>query len=332
MAIEYKDYYAVLGVKKDASAEEIKQAYRRLAKQHHPDLHQSKDQAQATAKFKEINEAYEVLSDPEKKAKYDQIGPGWDAAQESAPPPGGGAARHGVRTGGQEDSFEGFSSFFESLFGDAGGQGFGRGEAFQGASRRGQDVEAEMALSLEDALRGGDKRISILAPALCPACRGAGRQGNRFCPACAGVGEARQERSITAHLPKHIRDGMRLRLRGQGSPSSRGEGPGDLFLRIRLLPHPTYKVSGSDLETTVTVMPWEAFLGAEISVPTPEGPIRIRIPAGTHSGRRLRIAGKGLGKEDGSRGDLHAVARIDIPDRTDDRMERLYQELREAGA
>ncbi|MFA5141111.1 MAG: DnaJ C-terminal domain-containing protein [Elusimicrobiota bacterium] len=332
MAIEYKDYYAVLGVKKDAAAEEIKQAYRRLAKQHHPDLNPDQDKAQATAKFKEINEAYEALSDPQKKAKYDQIGPGWEAPQESSPPPGAGAQRFGFRTGGREDSFEGFSSFFESIFGDAGGQGFGGGEAFQGNSRKGQDVEAEMALSLEDALKGGDKRISILEPILCPACRGAGRQGDRFCPACGGVGEARQERSITAHLPKHIRDGMRLRLRGQGSPSSRDEGPGDLFLKIRLLPHPTFKISGSDLETTVTVMPWEASLGAEIAVPTLEGPIRIRIPAGTHAGRRLRIAGKGLGREDGSRGDLHAVVRIDIPDRTNDRMERLYQELREAGA
>mgnify|MGYP001604527293 FL=1 len=125
---------------------------------------------------------------------------------------------------------------------------------------------------------------------------------------------------------------MRLRLRIQGSPPSSGLEPGDLFLRIRLLPHPTYKVSGSDLETTVTAMPWEASLGGEIAAPTLEGPIRIRIPAGTHSGRRLRIAGKGLGKEGGSRGDLYAVVRIDIPDRTNDRMERLYQELREAGA
>ncbi|HAH04965.1 MAG TPA: molecular chaperone DnaJ [Elusimicrobia bacterium] len=332
MAIEYKDYYAVLGVRKDASVPEIKGAYRRLAKRHHPDLHPDKDKARATAKFKEINEAYEVLSDPQKKAKYDQIGPGWEAAQESSPPPGAGTARRGFRTDEQDDSLDGFSRFFESLFGEAGAQGFGRGEAFRRGPRKGQDVEAEMALSLEDALRGGDKKISILAAVPCPACRGSRRQGNRFCPACAGAGETRQERPITAHLPKNIRDGMRLRLRGQGGPSSSGAGPGDLFLRIRLLPHPAFKVSGSDLETTLAVMPWEAALGAKIEVPTLEGPIRIRIPPGTHSGRRLRIAGKGLGKEDGSRGDLFAAVRIDIPDKTNDRMERLYRELREAAA
>jgi len=332
MAIEFKDYYAALGVKKDASADEIKQAYRRLAKQHHPDLHLDQDQARAADKFKEINEAYEVLSDPPKRAKYDQIGPGWDARQEPGAPPGAGERRYEFRKGEWGDSFSGFSDFFETLFGEAGAQGFGRGEAFQGGPRKGQDVEAELPLSLEDALQGGDKKISILAPILCPVCRGSGRQGSRFCPACAGVGEARRERSITVHLPKHIRDGMRLRLRGQGGPSSRGAPAGDLFLSIRLLPHPTYKVSGSDLEAMVTVMPWEASLGGEIAVPTLEGPIRIRIPAGTHCGRRLRIAGKGLGQEGGSRGDLYAVVRIDIPGRIDERMERLYRELREAGS
>ena len=329
MTVEYKDYYALLGVKKDASVDEIKQAYRRLAKQHHPDLHPEKDKAQAGKKFKVINEAYEVLSDPQKKEKYDQIGPGWEEQQQPRSPAGAGEARY---EGGRGDAFAGFSSFFETMFGDAGGQGFARSKASPGGSRKGQDVEAELPLSLEDSLQGGDKIISILAPVLCPVCRGLGRQGNRVCPACAGGGEARRERSITVHLPKHSREGMRLRLRGQGSPASHGAQPGDLFLRIRLLPHPTYKASGSDLETTVTAMPWEASLGGEITAPTLEGPIRIRIPAGTHSGRRLRIAGKGLGKEGGSRGDLYAAVRIDIPDRTNERMERLYQELREAGA
>lgn len=332
MGIDYKDYYAILGVKKGASGEMIKQAYRRLAKRHHPDLHPDKDKAQAEKKFKEINEAYEVLSDPEKKAKYEQIGPDWEEKHEPRSPPSGGPARYEFRPGERGDSFAGFSDFFETVFGNAGGQGFGKGEAFEGGSRKGQDVEAELPLSLESSLQGGDKRISIVAPILCTVCRGSGRQGSRFCPPCAGVGETKQERSITAHLPQHSRDGMRLRLRGQGGRGSRGAEPGDLFLRIRLLPHAAYKVSGSDLETTVTVMPWEASLGGEITTPTLEGPIRIRIPAGTHSGRRLRLAGKGLGKEGGSRGDLYTVVRIDIPDRTNDRMARLYQELREAGA
>jgi len=319
MAIDYKDYYAVLGAKKNASAEELKLAYRRLAKQHHPDLHPNKDKATATEKFKEVNEAYEVLSDPQKRAQYDQLGPDLAAGRESAVP-----------AGGRDDAFAGFSSFFESSFGNDGGRGFAGSEAFQGGSRKGHDVEAELPLSLEDSLRGGEKTFSIHAPVLCPVCRGAGRQGGRFCPACAGVGETRQERAVTVNLPKLIRSGMKLRLRGQGGPASRGSEPGDLFLRIRLLPHPAYKVSGSDLDATVTVAPWVASLGGEIDAPTLEGPLRIRIPAGSHSGRRLRLAGKGLGNEAGGRGDLYAVVRIDIPDRSSARMERLYKELGEA--
>jgi curved DNA-binding protein len=331
MAIEFKDYYAALGVKKEASPDEIKQAYRRLAKQHHPDLHLEKNKAAASTKFKEINEAYEVLSDPQKKAKYDQIGPGWDAEQQAAPPPGA-RERHEFRQGGGED-FEGFSDFFEQLFGQrgaSGARGFGGAEAFAQGPGRGQDVEAELTLSLEDSLRPGDKKLTMLVPVICPQCRGSGHGGNRICPACAGVGESRQEKTINVHLPSPIRDGMRLRLKGQAGVA--GAAAGDLYLRIRLLPHPTFQVSGSDLETTVTLMPWEASLGGEISVPTLEGPIRVRIPAGTHAGKRLRIAGKGLGKEGGARGDLYAVVRIDIPHKSDERTQKLYRELREAGS
>jgi curved DNA-binding protein len=329
MPIEYKDYYAILGVKKDASADDIKRAYRLLAKQHHPDLHPETHKAQAEDKFKEINEAYEVLSDTKKKAKYDQIGPGWEAAPDFGARPQGGGPSYEFRPGGQGD-FSGFSDFFEGLFGDAGRHGFGVGGASGSGPRRGQDVEAELPLTLEEALHGGEKRLSLMAPVLCPACGGTGRKDKSFCAACGGVGETRREKTITAHLPKHILDGMKLRLRGQGSPAPGGGEAGDLFLRIRLLPHSMYKVSGSDLETVVTVMPWTAALGGEASVPTLEGPIRIKIPAGTHAGRALRIPGKGLGKEGGSRGDLYAVVRIDIPDPTDSRMEGLYKEMREA--
>lgn len=332
MSIDYRDYYAVLGVKKDAPAEEIKYAYRRLAKKHHPDLHPEQDKAKATNTFKVINEAYEVLSDPQKKSKYDQIGPDWRPREESGPPTSGGKAPHEFRRGEGENSFDGFSSFFESLFGGEGGPEFARGQPARQGARKGPDVEAELPLSLEDSVLGGDKNLSLKAAIACPFCRRTGRQGNRFCPNCAGVGETRQDRTITVHLPKGTRDGMKLRLRGQGGSSTSGEEPGDLFLRIRLLPHLHHKVVGSDLETSVIVMPWEASLGGEVSVPALEGPIRIRIPAGTHSGQRLRIAGKGLAKEDGPRGDLYALVQIDIPDKTSDEIKRLYQELRKAGS
>lgn len=318
----FKDYYAALGVRKDASPEDVKLAYRRLAKQHHPDLNPEKDKLRAEGRFKEVNEAYEVLSDADKRATYDRVGSDQDARPGQAPQAGRAAPR-------PEDSVEGFSDFFESLFGRAPGRPPSAGAAPRPA-HRGADIEADLPLSLEDSLVGGQTRISIVVPRLCPACRGSGRQGGRFCPACAGLGETRHEKPITAQLPKLVRDGSLLRLRGQGSPSAHGGEPGDLLLRVRLLPHPSFTVSDGDLETAVTVMPWDAALGGEASVPSLEGTLRVRVPPGTHAGRRLRVAGKGLGKEGGARGDLHAVVRIDIPDRADAATERLYRELREA--
>src|SRR5262249_40070721 len=150
-------------------------------------------------------------------------------------------------------------------------------------------------------------------------------------PTGGGVGEMQREKPITAHLPKHIRDGMKLRLRGQGAPGADGAEPGDLIVQIRLHAHPLYRVAGSDLETAVTVMPWDAALGGEVAVPSLEGPIRIKIPAGTHSGRRFRIPGKGLRLQDGSRGGLYAIVQIDIPQKVDSKLERLFKELKEAG-
>lgn len=327
MAIEYKDYYAALGVAKSASPEELKAAYRRLAKEHHPDLHPEKDKSRAAEKFKAINEAYEVLSDPKKKARYDEIGPGWDSQQAPGPAPERGYEPGGFEEGGEENGFSGFSDFFENLY----GRGGGARRASPSGPRRGQDIEAEMPLSLEDAVRGGEKRLTLRVPALCPSCQGTGRRGHGFCPQCAGVGEISREKTITARLPQAVHDGMKLRLRGQGAAAHGGGEAGDLFLRIRLQPHPQFKVSGADLETAVTVMPWTAALGGEVSVPTLDGPIRIKIPPGTHAGRALRIAGKGLGREGGARGDLHAVVRIDIPAKTDAKLEALYRQLREAG-
>ncbi len=323
MAIDYKDYYALLGLSKTASAEEIKRAYRRLAKVHHPDLHTEKNKAGATAKFKEINEAYEVLSDPKKKAQYDEIGPGWDSARPAGPEP-----RHREEApdfGGEGGGFSGFSDFFENLYGRA-SQGRPNPRA---GPRRGQDIEAEMPLSLEDAVAGGEKRLTLSVPALCPTCGGTGHSGQDFCRQCGGVGEIQTQKTITARLPKLVHDGMRIRLRGQGGAARGGGEAGDMFVTLRLQPHPLYKVSGSDLETHVTVMPWVAALGGEAVVASLDGPVRIKIPPGTHAGRMMRISGKGLGREDGKRGDLHAAVRIDIPEKSDARMEALYKQMRE---
>ncbi len=319
--MEYKDYYAVLGVKRDVSAEEIKRAYRRLAREHHPDLHPEAGKAKAAEKFREINEAYQVLSDAEKRAKYDRVGPEWE-----------GGAQAPRERAAEPQGFAGFSDFFEELFGESGRRGFGVSDAYAAGPAMGEDIEAELPLSLEDAFAGGEKRLSIDVPRICPACGGSGRAGKGFCRACAGVGESRGQRSVTVRLPKYVAEGTKLRLRGQGSSGAGGREPGDLFLRVRLHPHPAFKVSGSDLETALDVPPSVAALGGEAVVSALDGPIRIRIPAATRAGRPFRIPGKGLSKGGAARGDLYAVLRIDIPERLSARARALYEQLREAGS
>jgi curved DNA-binding protein len=331
MANAPKDYYAILDVKKSSSPEEIKQAYRRLAKVHHPDLKPEKEKTAASERFKELNEAYEVLSNPEKKAKYDQYGADWERGPQPKEPRGARAGRTSS-AGGAASGFSGFSDFFDNLYGDEEASGAGSARAGRAGPRRGQDVEAELPLSLEDAVRGGEKTLTLDVPALCPACGGTGRRGRGFCPNCGGVGEISRPKTITARLPQAVREGTRLRLRGQGAAASGGGEAGDLYLRIRFLPHPHFKISGSDLQTAVTVMPWTAALGGEASVQSLEGSIRIKIPAGTHAERILRVAGKGLGREGGGRGDLLASVRIDIPDRSDPKFEKLYRDMREAAS
>lgn len=323
-----QDYYAVLGVKKTAAPEEIKQAYRRLAKVHHPDLQPESQKAAAAEKFKELNEAYEVLSHPEKRAAYDRYGPDGPPGASAPESPRGRPARPGADD--EEPDFSGFSDFFQNLYGDAASGASTRRS--RPGPRRGQDVEAELPLSLEDAVRGGEKTLTLDVPALCPACAGSGRRGTGFCPNCGGVGEIARPKTITARLPAAVREGARLRLRGQGAAASGGGEPGDLYLRIRFLPHPLFKVSGADLETPVTVMPWVAALGGEVSLQTLEGSLRIKVPSGTHAGRILRVAGKGLAADGGRRGDLLAAVRIDIPDRPDARLEKLYREMKEAAS
>lgn len=320
MPTGYRDYYAALGVTKDATAEAIKQAYRRMAKLHHPDLRPSGEKTAATARFKEINEAYEALSDPEKRAQYDRVGASGPQEAPSRARPADG-----------DEAPEGFSEFFDGMFG-RGGRGSSRGDGGRPGPRRGADAEAELSVSLEDSLAGGDKRLTLPMSVVCPDCGGSGRSGRSFCASCGGMGETQRTKTITAHLPALVRDGMRLRLRGQGGASAGGGEPGDLHLTIRLLPHAVFSVAGADLETTVVVTPWAAFLGAEVAVPTLEGSVRVRLPAKTHAGRGLRVAGKGLGKEGGGRGDLVAKIRIDILDAGGDRVEALYKELREASS
>ncbi len=343
MSPQFKNYYEILGVQRSASADSIKQAYRKLAKRYHPDMHPENKKAEMSEKFKEINEAYEVLSDAGKRSKYDRLGENWQSGQEFSPPPGRGPGNFNAYygsggrqayPGGDFKGFSGFSDFFEALFGDAGAGGFQEGFSHgfpgqQAESRRtSRDAEAELPLSIKDAISGGQKQFSFQTAAKCPACGGAGRGlKQKVCMTCGGAGQVRMPRTVTVNLPRGIRDAMRIRLKGQWDSGS-GQ-PADLYLKIKLQPDPLYSVKGDDLETTVTVMPWEAAMGAEIRVPTPEGHIMIKLPEGSHSGKNLRIAGKGLPAQNGGRGDLYAEINIDLPDRITPDMLELFKKMKE---
>ncbi len=308
--MDYKDYYATLGVKKDASQDEIQKAYRKLARKFHPDV--NKD-SQAEVKFKEIGEAYEVLKDPDKRKRYDQLGSNWNrmGGGQGGPPPGWEGVHFDFGQGGGGGA-AGFSDFFEMLFGGgAGGRrrgapaGFG-GAGFGGGSQAGGDSEATISLSVEEAVRGGSREIAIVDP------------------------NTGQRKTLTIKIPEGVRSGQKIRLSGQGSQGMGGGPAGDLFLKIEIAPDPRYKVEGSDILTFVPVQAPVAALGGEADVETPTGTLRVKIPAGSSSGRKIRLRGRGLSQSGGAKGDLLAEIRIVIPEQLTDRERELYQQLAEA--
>jgi curved DNA-binding protein len=321
MATPFRDYYDVLGVKRTATDDEIKLAYRKLAREHHPDLHHGKDKEAHHRRMQEVNEAYAVLSSKDDRAKYDQFGQFW---KEGGPPPPGPetfSSRSGGRAqaGGMDE--QAFSDFFRQAFG-----GRAAATAAEELDPSELDIEATLELSLEDAVRGAERTFSLTASGLCPTCRGTGRKGSVFCPVCGGVGEIHRAREVTTKIPPGLLDGSRIRLRGQGSEGPKGRG--DLYLRIRLIADPRFTLDGADLETETVVTPWRAALGGEITVATLDGPLRVRVPKRTRAGNRLRLAGKGLGKP-AERGDLFVRLRIDNPPVITPEMEALLKQLEE---
>ncbi|HYJ14909.1 MAG TPA: DnaJ C-terminal domain-containing protein [Candidatus Limnocylindria bacterium] len=327
MAVTFRDYYEVLGVAKSASADEIKSAYRKLARKYHPDVNPG-DKA-AEDRFKEINEAYEVLSDTDKRKRYDQLGQNWKAGEEFRPPPGWEGARGGGvgdfndMFGGGGGRSGGFSDFFESLFG-------GRRSASGGAgfALRGQDAEAEIALTLEEAHRGVKRNISLQVMESCSDCRGAGMKDNDVCTTCRGAGFTRRPKSLEVTIPAGVRDGSVIRLAGQGEPGSNGASAGDLYLRVTMRPHRLFNVVGdSDVQIELPVAPWEAALGAKIAAPTLDGPVEMKIPAGAQGGQRLRLRGQGLSRRGGGRGDEYVKLKIVIPPKLDSKEKELFEKL-----
>ncbi len=297
MAVQFKDYYKTLGVERTATPEEIKAAFRKLARIHHPDV--AKNKAAGEAKFKEINEAYEVLGDPEKRRRYDELGENWqDGGAEQGAPRGYARGRARGFPGGTTFEFggTGFSDFFESFF--CTGRGplgqFGEeGGAEADFAQAGRDVEADIMVTLEEALRGSLRKVTL-------------RRTD-------GDGGRERTDSYQVRIPAGVREGQRIRLAGQGGAGFGGGPTGDLYLRVRLARHPDFSVRGPDLYCDLDLAPWEAVLGVQAKIHALDGATTLRVPPGTAAGSQLRMRGLGLPREDGSRGDLYAVARIQVP-------------------
>ncbi len=291
MPLSYTDYYEVLGVPRNADQDTIRRSYRKLARKYHPDLNSDSD---AEERFKELGEAYEVLSDTDKRERYDRLGARWHETEREAP----------------DESFEDF--FAHQGFGDGTHVEFGEDlfEALFGARAgrargplRGRDREALLELSLEDALAGGRRRLTL------------------------------DGREVNVNFPAGVRDGQLIRLAGQGGEGRDGGPPGDLFLRVALKPHPRFRRHGDDnLDVDLPITPSEAALGATVTVETPNGTARVRVPAGSSSGRRLRLRGRGLPKRGGGNGDLHAIVKIVVPKELSDRERELYEQLAESSS
>lgn len=302
--MEYKDYYKILGVDRKATDDQIKKAYRKLARKYHPDVSESPD---AEARFKEIGEAYAVLKEPEKRATYDQMGSNWQPGQDFRPPPGwdpGPGSSGGAYS--TADAAQ-FSDFFETLFGGAGGGGFqSAGGPFAG---RGEDIDARVKIDLEDAYLGATRQLTLQSPEVTPDGR-----------------ITRRTRTLNVRIPQGIKQGQKIRLAGQGGQGIGGE-PGDLYLEIEFNPHRHYRVDGADVYLDLPVAPWEAGLGATINIPTPTGPVDLKVPAGSQQGRKLRLKGRGIPAK--SPGDMYLVLQIALPPATDPKARKIYEQMQE---
>lgn len=316
MAVKFRDYYEVLGVPRTASQDEIQKAFRKLARKFHPDVNKS---GNAEEKFKELNEAYEVLKDPDKRQKYDQLGPDWKTGQEFRPPPGWeGRYDFGQGGGAREFHFEGssgFSDFFEALFGGrqhrerdpfARARGGGR----QAWSQAGADQEATIHVSLEDLFHGSTRTVTLQTQTMTP-------EGQ----------VSVHEKSYDVKIPAGILPGQKIRLAGQGGEGMGGGPRGDLYLKVEVEPHPVYRLDQRDLSVDLLLSPWEAALGAEVQIPTPSGPVTLKVPPGTQTGRKLRLKGKGLPNSKGAPGNLYAIVSIMVPKEVSHRERELFEEL-----
>jgi curved DNA-binding protein len=305
--MEYKDYYKILGVERGATQDDIKRAYRKLARTYHPDVNK---EAGAEAKFKDAGEAYEVLKDPEKRAAYDELGANWQQGQQFRPPPNWDAGFEFSGGGYTDADSADFSDFFEGLFGRTRGGG-GGGRGFSGRREfhaQGQDHHAKIVIPLQDAYTGGKRDITLRVPE-------ADDSGHVIV----------KDRTLSVNIPKGVREGQHIRLAGQGSPGIGKGQPGDLYLEIAFAPDPRFRVEGRDVYLDLPIAPWEAALGASVKAPTPDGAVMLKIPPGSTKGRTMRLKGKGI--PGNPPGDMHAVLKIELPPADSDKAKEFYQQM-----
>ncbi len=348
--MKYKDYYEILGVARDATPQAIKSAYRKLARKYHPDVNKSKD---AQDKFKDINEAYEVLGDEQKRKRYDTLGSSWQGGADFTPPPGFEGFNFSNFGGGQSFSSGGFSDFFSAIFGDImsqqsqGRSGFGgfsqgqggfggfsdfsnfAGQRASSRSRRAQapeenlDIIQNVNLTLDDITNCPTKTVTITTFQNCSACHGS--KGG-FCSTCSGTGIEKITKNLTFKVPKFIKDGQKIRLKGEGKTDAYGK-KGDVYL-VAKISDKDYEISGSTLIKDVEILPWEAIFGTEKQITTPQGKIKIKIPAMTTSGKKLRLKELGLQDKTGKKGDFEARVKIVIPENLSTEAKNLYEQLK----
>jgi len=320
-----KDYYQILGVSRNASEKEIKQAYRRLARKHHPDLNPNDKSAEA--KFKEINAAHEVLSNPEKRKKYDQFGDQWEYAEQFAKSGGQERGKWDFSKGGKTFEYGDVSDFgdiFSSLFGDS-----GIGSRTRRGPRRGQDIESPIEVSLEEAYHGSTRVIQLQTTEPCTACGGTGRVGNRVCTICNGAGAKVSPRRLEVKIPAGVKDGSRIRMAGEGGPGHAGGNKGNLYLVAKVLPHKLFERKGDDLYTEVSVPLATAMLGGEVRLPTLNGNLSLKIPPETQNGKVFRLAGKGMPQMGNKgHGNMFAKVRVVLPTNLTEEERKLFERLK----
>jgi DnaJ-class molecular chaperone len=334
--MDNKDYYSILGVQRDADSKEIHRAYRRKARELHPD--RNKGNTKAEDEFKKLGEAYRVLSDPKKRQQYDMFG---SVGGDYVPPHGYGSGMDGFDFGdagsfnpfGGDHAHSGFEDFFESIFNRFGSGHRGRRPDFKSENRRstrGSDLEMELPLSIRDLYDERPRMITISVLHPCETCSGTGRASSGICSTCMGSGHVARKKKFKIKIPRGIEDGGAIRLSEQGNPSPHNSNRrGDLLIRVRIKPDNRFRIKGTDIETEVHIPDFQAALGGKIEVPAPTGKISLKLPAGSSSGKRLKVQGKGLPRRGGGNGDLLVTVFVSVPKKINERQRKLYEQLKD---